>query len=616
MSKWLTSSVPPNLALWHISQIDEECEEAPVSHSIQVNRGPFGAFRVVPAQPDPVCESLPNWSDNISPIFNIEESSHELFSSSDTALTPRTQQLIETAFDQPPESSFYPTMNMWDDVMNGGRVQEVFEDFGISMSELQQPPLSPLSLGFVLDPQPQSQLFSIRSPTPLSLPHSADNTVPHDAVILLNHYSTTILRLLTPFRHSKTPWHILFIPHAKNCLAALTLREQMDHASLCAFYGTLSIAAFSLGGTSRSAKWVEQGETYKQKAREHVRLMLTTAYQVPKIAKYKSILMALLIMVQASMVSGNQDQTECYFLEAEKFIRMKGLNRRKSRKVRLLHHCYAFERMFHESTFISGINSNHRHHVRNVIESSGAAAYSQDSLSFRLSDWNNLDEDMLKVKDQDLGENDLHLQFPGVWSATLYPEIFGVPEIYVFLLSLVVRLGKEKDSDQPHEAKEFLNRANAVERSINQLRRPPRPPETPYTENPSPQVELDNLVDGMQHALSIYFYRRIYDVDSSMLQNKVAGVRGCLLRHEFAGSDGASRLVWPAFIAACEAEDPETQMTFTNWFKNAADRCGLRLFSDTLANIESLWEEKRRRDGAHVTWLNFMKRNAPLVNNI
>lgn len=48
-------------------------------------------------------------------------------------------------------------------------------------------------------------------------------------------YQSTVLKLLTPFRHGKTPWYILFIPHVKNFLAALTLGETMDRASLCAF---------------------------------------------------------------------------------------------------------------------------------------------------------------------------------------------------------------------------------------------------------------------------------------------------------------------------------------------------------------------------------------------
>ncbi|KAI8259573.1 hypothetical protein K4K58_002516 [Colletotrichum sp. SAR11_239] len=345
----------------------------------------------------------------------------------------------------------------------------------------------------------------------------------------------------------------------------------MDHASLTAFYGTLAISASSLGGISNSRKWSEQAKSYKQRARQHVRLMLQTAYDVPKTAKYKSILIAILTMVQISSVSGNRDQAECYLLEAEKFIRVKGLNRKKSRKVRLLHHCYAFERLLHESTFPGSIQSEHRKHVRKAIEASNASSYSLDSLSFRLTEWVNLDQEMQRIKDQDVGENDLHLQIPGIWTATLYPEIFGIPEIHVFLLSLVIRLGRAKDDEMFSDAtglKEFMSRAKSVEKCIHQLKRKPShvvadglitDPELQHC-----QQLLDNLAQAMQLALAIYFYRKVYDVEADMLQDKVIGVRDCLLRFEATESEmgyGSARLVWPAFIAASEAEDPEVAVT-------------------------------------------------------
>ena len=252
--------------------------------------------------------------------------------------------------------------------------------------------------------------------------------------------------MLTPFRHSKTPWHILFIPHVMRCLAALTMGEVLDHASLCVFYGTLALSAFSLGGIHQSEMWLEQGRAYKQRAREHIRLTLKTAYNVPKVSKYKSTLMALITMVQMSVFSSCRDQAECYFLETEKFMRLRGLNRKKSMKVRLLHHCYVFERMFYESTLLFGTNSTQRHHVRKAVESSGLLVYGQDSGSFHLPNWSDLDQEMKQTISQEEGENDLFLERIGDFPGTLYPEIFGVPESWMRLFSLVIRLGNEKDS--------------------------------------------------------------------------------------------------------------------------------------------------------------------------
>jgi hypothetical protein len=456
---------------------------------------------------------------------------------------------------------------------------------------------------FLQPSDPQTKLISHSNLSDM-VATPAKNDVPQDAVFLMKHYATTILRGMTPYRHSKTPWHILFLPFLKGCLAALTLGEDMDQASLCAFYGTLSISASSMGGINNSIKWLEQGNTYKQKARLHSRSMLSTAYDLPKKARYKSILMALLTMVQLSILTGDKDEAEYYFLETEKFIRLRGLNRRKSRKVRLLHHCYAFERLSHESTFTeSRLNADHRNRVREAIEASGAGAHSRDSLSFGLTSWRNLDQEMLKVKDQVDGENDLHLQHPGIWSATLYPEIFGVPELHLFMLSLVIRLAREKDQCETVGSglslREFMLRAKAVERWIKQLpvvRQAIWMTEAPVDEEQQQSVDLlANLAETMQHALAVYFYRRIYDLDPGMLEKHVIGVRDRLLEFDVLDADagyGSLRLIWPAFIAACETDDVNVRAFFTRWFEDSARRSGLRIFTETKDRIGRIWNER------------------------
>lgn len=624
MSELLTSSVPPHLAHRYITSIDDEYDRISAFQDLDVVRGPFGAFKVTQKQPQatssPPCDlvlddpEILDLSRDDLPIGQLESYSF------DVAMSPGTQELLDSILgpcDLDPESHANYPLHMYAD---SSRIIDVSDEIFMSgSSQATAPPLVSEHHNLPHDTLGNILRFS-SSPTPSSFTLAPCTPVPQDAVLLLNHYSKTVLPLLTPFRHSKTPWHVLFVPHAKSCLAALVLGEKVDMASLCAFYGILAISACSLGGVSHSHTWLEQRDSYEQQAHEHAKSMLFTAYDVPKTAKYKSILMALLIMVQISIVSGNQDQTERYFLEAEKFIRLRGLNRRKSRKVRLLHHCYAFERIFYESTFISGASSGHRRCVRKAIESSGLGIYSRDSLSFHgLDSCSNLEQDMLKVKCQDEGENDLHLQKPGVWSGTLYPEIFGVPEQWLMIVSLIIRLGKEKEGigDQAGDRttvdmmslRDFLSQAKATERYLLRLQRP------------GYNAELNNLLDAMQNALIIYFYRRIYDVDASMLQPWVSRVRDCLMRLD-SNSDsqpiyGAARYVWPAFIAACEAEDSAVQASFSNWFRNSAQQSGLQLFSDTLGNIERMWKEKQSAGltGGMITWLELMK-NGSLLGQI
>jgi hypothetical protein len=287
--------------------------------------------------------------------------------------------------------------------------------------------------------------------------------------------------------------------------------------------------------------------------------------------------------------------------------------------VRLLHHCYVFERLFHESTFLHDTDSPQRQHVRKVIESSGLAVHSRDSLSFRLPDFSNLEEEMAVLKSQETGENDLHLELPGEFPPTLYPEIFGVPEPWMLLLSLTIRLGKEKDSAETEghsnalSLSSFMARAKAIESRIHLLQRLASGTTDAFSSLQSEKdlQVLDNMLDAVRQALVIYFYRRIYDLDASMLQQHVAGVRDCLLRCEYADPSvvhGSAGLIWPAFMAACEAEDSGVQTSFSYWFKSAAQRSGLSCFTDTLGLIEQIWHEKRTSKGIAVTWLDIMKK--------
>jgi hypothetical protein len=162
--------------------------------------------------------------------------------------------------------------------------------------------------------------------------------------------------------------------------------------------------------------------------------------------------------------------------------------------------------------------------------------------------------------------------------------------------------------------------AKTVERYIKQLNRPSQSLNPLLVGRPEiAEPMLDDLLQAMQHALTIYFHRRIYDVDASMLQSQVVIVRDCLVRSEAAGAGtmyGSARLLWPAFIAACEAEDSQVQATFIDWFRNSASRSGLRYFDIAKTNIERVWEGKRNGEGSQVTWVDIMRQDAFIYSTV
>lgn len=618
MSDNLANTIGLRLAVRYLRQIELESEDPELGEDVDINRGPFGVFRS--RQVPPSFSTHDHEDDTVEDI--LISNTGDPSAQGDITLTesgrqsPATQALV-AAINGQSESLDILFSDSWEMSPGFGRVEEIF-DLGSAPEDLD------LSMPSALPQWQYSSYHEISSPSRSpSLPSPRpvlSSTVSPDAVQLLSHFTTTVVNLLTPFRHTKTPWHILFVPHVKNCLAALAMGEQLDHASLCVFHGTLALAATSMSGLSITTTWSERADLHKQQARHHASAMLKRAYDLPKAFKYKSILMALIMMIQVSLFSRARMEEEHYFLEAEKFIRLRGLNRRKSRKIRLLHHCYVFERLFHESTVGSAAGLlNRRTDLFQAVASSGVIVNGQDSPDFQLPDLNNLEQSLTRVKDQELGENDLHLAYPGDFPATLYPEVAAVPESYMLLLSLIIRLGKAKNASEslPHviplSTQEFLAQAKHVERAILRSRPALQMNENTHLPTPQDSQVLQDMLLAMYNALLIYFYRRIYDLDACLLQERVKVVCECLLRCEAADQEalyGSTGFKWPAFIAACEAEESETQHSFALLFRRLSQRSGFSAFAESLQDIEQVWREKQQPGGASVSWLDILRRRA------
>lgn len=606
MSAQLASSVPSEDVNDLITTLDNECENGLRSSVNHTTRGPFAVFSIAPYRE----------TSQSGHTTDVCQGHDDLHSTLAHDFVPWGEDIH--AGDDPLNPSLLPELLDLPDMPNAtNRIEEIFDADSLGLGPNIVTPQISLSEDIypIFAPPQTSAAEDMQIPLICAQPQPGiDLGLPDDTIFLLKHYTTTIVNALTLFRHTKTPWHTLFLPHAKACLAALSLGEEVDHATLCTFYGMQAVSACSLSHLTQSKQLHDRAEHIKLQAREQARLMLKSAYAVPKTAKYKHILMALLIMVQINTFAGNRDGTECYLLEAEKFVRLKGLNRVKSRKVRMLHHCLVYTRIFYESLCVFDFATRHRRHVRQAVECNGLRAHGQDSLSFRLMEWRDLHQEMLVPKGRDAGENDLHLEQPGLYTATLYPEIYGVPEPLVFLVSQVIRLANEVDASDRDMTGRFgylrgiMRRAKSIEMCIENLQQL-----VPSTESLSSHVEqqlLDEVLFGMQSALKIYFQRRIYDVPASRVQSLVLNVRDWLLRRDLtlcSLGTGYVGFIWPAFIAACEAEDLDARASFSYWFRSSTLKSGLSYFTDVLRIVEEVWQRKQDPGQANASWLDVMR---------
>lgn len=294
-------------------------------------------------------------------------------------------------------------------------------------------------------------------------------------------------------------------------------------------------------------------------------------------------------------------------LIAEKYIRMYGLTKPYlSRKVRLLHHCYTYLRIINETILLSDKVPDQCQELGPILH--GPSPSSRDQ--FRITQWSAVPDFELKtLKSIFEGQNDLHLEIPGRWDFTMYPEIFGIPESFLNLVSHITRLGNERDQllkredsadddgtreDRKPTMRDFLVRAKLLDEHVCRW----GPPEGPH----------HFMFCAMHKALVIFFYRRVYDVNVATLQNAVQQVRDLLAQSHARYAEAGQRTIytmWPAFIAACEALSPDLQEYFQSWFTQGFEHSGLRSFTLARSIAETVWAS--RRDGQQtVHWPDIM----------
>ncbi|KAJ3544818.1 hypothetical protein NM208_g2846 [Fusarium decemcellulare] len=567
MSESMIVAAPPRRVFSLLAKLDSDCEKTGprTTPSRHLQRGPFGAFIVSrehlqdePRANTPVDIELPE-ERSIDP--DIDQQISELYAADTFSQDNWLMDLLMPSHQEP---TFDLEIN--DSIP--------FESPSVAVEVPKTPNPDAYSSGSLEDEI--MRLPNLPS-TPSIIPPFSQNSQLGEITMLLSGFKDTMIPLLSPFKSFKSPYSVIFLPLAKEALATLTLRESPGHASLTTFYSLLATSAFSMRSSPLREQWEHwntRGIHFLTKAQDHLKITMSTAFHQPKVDKYKSILSAILSVIQASVFAGTWEQTESYLLDAEKFIRIKGLIKsRKSRKVRLLSHCYGYMRFFYESTFVL-VDSDQRSGVRDAVKNVGVQVCGEDSIAFRLGKWQSaLADQMIKPKTLEEGENDLHLETPGLWNNTLYSDVYEIPESFLVLLSQVIRLANETPGQSTTLSwSEFSTRAKDLESCICQWN--PRQTITD-SDNLTGHSDADAGVveimhQALQRALCIYFYRRIYDVDASVLQGHVRDVRDALLKCAANATSPVgftAAFVWPGFIAACEALDLQLQNDFSAWFE-------------------------------------------------
>lgn len=182
------------------------------------------------------------------------------------------------------------------------------------------------------------------------------------------------------------------------------------------------------------------------------------------------------------------------------------------------------------------------------------------------------------------------------------------------LLSQVIRLANEQEllhrgpTVDMRVAEELKRRASTLEQYILSWEPPPSssPPSlTDHSAIEDTQAPPPNfMMRAMHQALILFYYRRVPNISALILQDTVRKCLGFLVRSD-ASHD--TTILWPGFVAACEALDPGLQRGLLDWLVATGHRTSLGSFSAAAGTAQCVWKGRERTKDYTLSWFDVMR---------
>ncbi|OQD89469.1 hypothetical protein PENANT_c002G04535 [Penicillium antarcticum] len=336
---------------------------------------------------------------------------------------------------------------------------------------------------------------------------------------LLGHYRETLVAFFTPARvESQSPWETMYIPSVFSTVGEIGLSGNSSNAKVSLLFAIFAISAFSLDGLNR-------------------------------------------------VVSGNMRNAAHYLSVIEKIINLHGMRKvARSSKVRMLHSIYLYLRVLTERACADDQQSE-----------PGATEHREahlDSSFSQLANWDQILGFPSSMSSSDASEFDIipsHIPYKSA-----FEEIYSVPQSLFKLILQTTQLAKHVQKLESVDRSKLTDHDALAIKVKNDLEYH-RAANTPQKEEfPS------HLVQAVQKALFIYFYRCIRDLNPATLQLYVRQTVYHLLEYDKQKQnykDQSSNTCWPGFIAGCEAQDPHVREEIANWLDRSGHSTGIRMFT-------------------------------------
>lgn len=327
----------------------------------------------------------------------------------------------------------------------------------------------------------------------------------------------------------------------------------------------------------------------------------------------------MLISPLSQIFSENYNNAQMLLVEAECLIRRRGFPKaQKSAKARTLHHIYTWLRIFAESTCGCALVRVCPTRPNSSLGSDGERT--QALRSFRLPSAATLTElDMEKEKTDSVGYQDIHLEVMGTWHNSLFLVMYGIPESLMGLLSQAIRLANEqelltRDTLVDVEVVTNLNkRTKTLEYHILSWNKEQPPPSiSPHSaDNESESADPESFhynKYAMHQSLILFYYRRVHNINALILQDTVQKAlhfieQACSSNKK---EEHNSSLLWPCFIAACEAVDKALQVRLLDWLCDMFQKTAVRTFATAADVVQRVWKAREETNDYTLSWFDVM----------
>ena len=410
----------------------------------------------------------------------------------------------------------------------------------------------------------------------------------------------------------KSPWKVGHLVSAVHTLAELTYLDIKDvkHANAANLFGLLASSSYMMSGLGHAgADWKSIFDYTRHEAKRRLQLSLREEMNGPKKAKYKEQLQAMLSLFATAVICGSQDDARRLIIDTERLLRTRGLSKPFiSSKCRMLHHVYTWARIVCESTYVLHDYGNsdsleRRLHGEGARSAAERGPHTQEEKEAPLDNFLRLDfrneEDITAgPKDPGVGLHDIHLDDPRKDFATMYDQIYGLPEPWLSLLSRTIKLANVIDawrsfdpaSGDLTQPEVLQKRARAIEDMVCSYAA-----QDTAEDSFSPNYHMTRALTA---ALVIYFYRRVRDVNPWMMQKHVDDVISALRDYDHAlqvKEIQGPGTAWPAYIAGCEALTTNRREPLAEWVARAHRQTGMMGYKNASDQMREVW---RRRDEA------------------